>query len=71
VNAGVSTDGADILSGFFNQGVDGLGGAGFADISNTALFHHATVNVVPEPGTAALLGFGLVGLILAGRRNRA
>jgi hypothetical protein len=29
------------------------------------------VTIIPEPGTAALLGLGLVGLILAGRRRRA
>ena len=71
VSGGVATDGQDILAGYFNPGVDGLGGANFGDIAGTALFHGATVNVVPEPGTAALLGFGLVGLVLAGRRNRA
>src|SRR5262245_7487058 len=71
VGAGVSTDGADILSGAFNTGVDGWGGAGFNDISDTILYHSATVNVVPEPGTAALLGLGLVGLVVAGRRSRA
>ena len=68
--------GADTDIGFLNVGVDGLGGAGFNDITNTALFHGATVNggfVIPEPATAALLGFGLVGLVLVGRsrRNRA
>lgn len=34
--------------------------------SNTIVF-----NVIPEPATAALIGFGLVGLVAAGRRNRA
>jgi hypothetical protein len=29
------------------------------------------LNIIPEPGTASLLGLGLVGLILAGRRSRA
>ena len=73
VNAGVATDGADIISGLLNPGVDVIGGVGFNDISNTGLFRGATVNtnVIPEPGTAMLLGFGLVGLVLAGRRNRA
>jgi len=71
VGAGVNTDGQDIIIGFLNPGVDGLGGAAFANISASALFKGATVNVIPEPGTAALVGFGLVGLILAGRRNRA
>lgn len=30
----------------------------------------ATMNVIPEPGTAGLLGLGLVGLIAVGRRSR-
>jgi len=67
VNAGDT----DIAVGYLNPGVDGLGGSGFNNISDSALFRGATVNVVPEPGTAALIGFGLVGLVLAGRRNRA
>jgi hypothetical protein len=29
------------------------------------------LTIIPEPGTASLLGLGLVGLILAGRRSRA
>lgn len=60
-----------ILSGLFNSGVDGFGDNNFNIINDQVLFHGATVNVIPEPGTAALLGFGLVGLVLMGRRNRA
>ena len=69
VNAGVNDDGADLLSGLFNVGGDAIGGAGFVDISDQALFHSATVNVVPEPGTAGLLGFGLIGLVALSRRR--
>jgi len=29
------------------------------------------VTIIPEPTTAALLGLGIVGLVMAGRRNRA
>jgi hypothetical protein len=72
VNAGTGDNSASAVVGYLNPGVDGLGGSGFNNISTSALFHGATiVNVVPEPGTAALIGFGLVGLVLAGRRNRA
>jgi hypothetical protein len=71
VNAGGAwTDGADVFSGEFN---------GLADISTNGLnqiitlnFDTASVNgqVIPEPGTVSLLGLGLVGLVLAGRRSR-
>jgi len=72
VNGGTGDNSASAIIGYLNPGVDGLGGSGFNNISASALFHGATVvNVVPEPGTAALIGFGLVGLVLAGRRNRA
>jgi hypothetical protein len=43
-----------------------LAGAGEALTTNGF-----TINIVPEPGTASLLGLGLIGLVVAGRRSRA
>ena len=69
VNTVVSSDGADIIAGFLDPQNSALAGANFVDINDQALFHSATVNVVPEPATAALLGFGLVGLVALSQRN--
>jgi hypothetical protein len=69
VQSTVGTDGADVASGFFNAGTDGA-------FDNTSMpvamiFGNAAVDLWgPEPGTATLLGLGLLGLTLAGRRNR-
>jgi hypothetical protein len=61
---------ATLKSGFFNFGADGA-------YSNTGTevavsFGAAAIDAfAPEPGAAALLGMGLCGLVLAGRRNRS
>jgi hypothetical protein len=71
VVTGFGVDGPDVFSGLFNTGVDDvLNNAANVIPLSGLVFGTATVNVVPEPGTAALLGLGLVGLVLAGRRSR-
>jgi len=68
---GAATDGADIFAGFFNTPFDIIiDGNSTIVPTGTITFGTATINVIPEPGTISLLGLGLVGLVLAGRRSR-
>lgn len=41
------------------------------EISPPPTTNSLTITVIPEPATAGLIGLGLVGLVLAGRRSRA
>jgi len=68
---GGSTDGNDVFVGLFNTGVDDvLNNLNTVIAPGTMVFGGAEVNFIPEPGTASLLGLGLIGLVLAGRRAR-
>ena len=69
VQSAVGTDDADVASGFFNVGTDGA----FDNVSAPVAMNFGSAAVDlwgPEPGTAALLGLGLIGLAVAGRRSR-
>jgi hypothetical protein len=71
VNPGASTDGDDLFLGLFSVGIDDvINNLNGVIPSSGLVFGTAAVNVIPEPGTATLLGLGLVGLVMAGRRAR-
>ncbi len=66
VNAGLApgTYTLDVGAGHPTDGVIGTGGAALASTDGSVSF-----TVVPEPGTALLMGLGLAGLAGAGRRK--
>jgi hypothetical protein len=66
--SGVLGGNHDILN-FLRTGVDGTTNKKF--IVSPVQLNGAILNVVPEPGTASLLGLGIMGLVLAGRRRKA
>jgi hypothetical protein len=62
-------DGTADIGGCYNcTFATGDGPVGDGDLTTT--FNGAGVNVIPEPTTASLLGLGLLGLTVAGRRRK-
>jgi hypothetical protein len=62
-------DGIDVVPGFFNAGIDGLFSSAGDDLGSSVEFHGASVQLVPEVGTLALLVPGIAGLAMMGRRR--
>ena len=60
----------DVTPGLFNTGFDGIFDNASGDLGPGAIFVGGRVNVVPEPGSAALLLAGAGAVALRGRRRR-
>jgi len=67
---GIGAGGVTLLA-FNRPGIDEwTDGAGNVLPTQPTLLASNEINVIPEPATASLIGLGLVGLVLAGRRSR-
>jgi len=62
--------GTDLITPFFIPTIDGFLEQDFSSFTSTTPVFGAVVNIIPEPTTALLLGLGVVGLGLSGRRRR-
>ena len=71
--SGATTPGVGAVSAYIDSLVDGviaIVNGNDVNISDQVVVGTHLLTIIPEPGTASLLGLGLVGLILAGRRYR-
>jgi hypothetical protein len=68
-----TTAGQETVAAYIDTLFDGaiaIIGGNVVDISSQIVVGSHILTIIPEPGTASLLGLGLVGLVLAGRRSR-
>jgi hypothetical protein len=70
-----TSSGTETVAAYINDLFDGVSAVVNGNLITLTSANITVTNqiftIVPEPGTAALLGLGFVGLILAGRRSRA
>jgi hypothetical protein len=68
-----TTSGTEVIAAMINDLIDGVAAIINGNVvtltSADVVVGSHILTIIPEPGTASLLGLGLVGLILAGRRR--